>query len=162
VVSPAVGTDATVDWTLRRMIRTDLAAILEIEHASYPSPWSRSAFEHELVATWAAPVVAIEPSPAGERIVGYACCWHVADEVQLLNVAVHPARRRHGVGQALVREVLRQATVRQARAVLLEVRVANLGARRLYARLGFRPTGIRRGYYGPGQDGVLMEWRQGG
>lgn len=155
-------TDSTVGCALRRMVQTDLTAILEIERVSYPSPWSRRAFETELVTTWAAPMVAVEPGPAGERVVGYACSWHVADEVQLLNVAVHPARRRQGVGQALVCEVLRQAAARGARAVLLEVRVANLGARRLYTGLGFRPTGIRRGYYGPGQDGVLMEWRQGG
>ena len=106
--------------------------------------------------------MALEATPTGERVVGYACAWYVADEVQLLNVAVHPDRRRRGIGEALVRRVLADAAAHRARAVFLEVRVANLGARRLYARLGFRATGMRRGYYGPGQDGVLMEWRLGG
>jgi ribosomal-protein-alanine N-acetyltransferase len=104
-------------------------------------------------------MVAVEAVPGGERLVGYACTWYVADEVQLLNVAVHPAHRRRGIGETLVRSVQSQAAAHQARAVLLEVRMANLPARRLYAQLGFRTTGIRRAYYGPGQDGVVMEWR---
>ena len=160
-MSGTAGADATAPFTLRRMARRDLAEILEIERVSFPSPWSRASFERELTAAWALPAVAMEAMPFGERLVGYACAWNVADEVQLLTVAVHPARRRHGVGEALVRLVQEEALARQARAVLLEVRVANVPARRLYTRLGFRATGLRRGYYGPGQDGVLMEWRRG-
>jgi len=159
VSDPAADVRAPV--ALRRMAERDLVEILEIERASFPSPWSRASFERELAAAWALPAVAVEETLAGERLVGYACAWNVADEVQLLTVAVHPARRRRGVGEALVRLVQQEAVARQARAVLLEVRVANVPARRLYARLGFRPTGLRRGYYGPGQDGVLMEWRRG-
>ena len=146
--------------TLRRMASSDLPAILDIERVSFPSPWSLVSFERELVTAWAVPMVAVEPSPGGARLVGYACAWNVADEVQLLNVAVHPARRRSGIGEALVRAVQEHATARGARGVILEVRVANVGARRLYARLGFRMTALRRGYYGAGQDGMLMEWRQ--
>jgi ribosomal-protein-alanine N-acetyltransferase len=141
------------------MARTDLPAVLEIERASFPNPWSLEGFARELGTAWAEPLVAIEATARGERLVGYACAWYVADEVQLLSVAVHPAHRRRGIGETLVRSVQRHATARQARAVVLEVRVANLPARRLYAQLGFRTTSLRRGYYGPGQDGVLMEWR---
>jgi ribosomal-protein-alanine N-acetyltransferase len=145
--------------TLRRMRQRDVATVVEIERVSFPSPWSRASFERELGTAWAVPMVAVEEAPGGERLVGYVCTWYVADEVQLLNVAVDPARRRRGIGEALVRHVLGEAAACRARAVLLEVRVANLPARRLYGQLGFRTTGLRRGYYGPGQDGVLMEWR---
>jgi ribosomal-protein-alanine N-acetyltransferase len=145
---------------LRRMVRGDLPAILAIERVSFPHPWSEASFETELQTVWSVPVVAVEPTPGGECVVGYACTWHVADEVQLLNVAVHPARRGRGVGETLLRHVLGQAASRGA-GVVLEVRMANLAARRLYGRLGFRARGLRRSYYGPGQDGMLMEWRQG-
>lgn len=142
------------------MTAADVPQIVEIERVSFPSPWSAGSFERELATAWAVPVVAVEPVPAGERLVGYACAWNVADEVQLLNVAVHPARRRSGIGERLVRWVQEHAVARGARAVVLEVRLANAPARRLYARLGFRMTALRRGYYGAGQDGMLMEWRQ--
>ena len=45
------------------------------------------------------------------------------------------------------------------RVVYLEVRAGNVSARRLYRRLGFRDLGVRRGYYGPGQDAIVMELR---
>lgn len=149
----------TLRCTLRRMAPYDLPAVLEIERVSFPSPWSLVSFEREMMTAWAVPTVAVEPAPEGDRLVGYACAWNVADEVQLLNVAVHPARRRSGIGEALVRGVQEHAVARGARGVVLEVRVANLPARRLYARLGFRMTALRRAYYGAGQDGMLMEWR---
>jgi ribosomal protein S18 acetylase RimI-like enzyme len=43
--------------------------------------------------------------------------------------------------------------------MFLEVRAGNLAARRLYRGLGFRDLGVRRGYYGPGQDAIVMELR---
>lgn len=43
--------------------------------------------------------------------------------------------------------------------MFLEVRAGNLAARRLYRHLGFRDLGVRRGYYGPGQDAIVMELR---
>ena len=43
--------------------------------------------------------------------------------------------------------------------MFLEVRAGNVAARRLYRQLGFRDLGVRRGYYGPGQDAIVMELR---
>ena len=158
--SPDVGERAAL--ALRPMQEADLAAVLEIEASAFPTPWSRRAFETELRTAWSIATVAVEAAATPRpRVIGYACAWHVADEMQLLNVAVHPARRRLGVGKILVRDVVRCAGERGVRSVLLEVRVANVPAQRLYGRLGFRGMGIRRGYYGPGQDGLLMELRLG-
>jgi len=95
-------------------------------------------------------------------VVGYACRWRVADEVHLLNVAVHPDRRGLGHGRQLVAAVTAEAAASGARVVFLEVRAGNVVARRLYRTLGFRDLGVRRGYYGPGQDAIVMELRLGG
>jgi ribosomal protein S18 acetylase RimI-like enzyme len=46
--------------------------------------------------------------------------------------------------------------------MFLEVRAGNLAARRLYRQLGFRDLGVRRGYYGPGQDAIVMELKLDG
>jgi ribosomal-protein-alanine N-acetyltransferase len=99
----------------------------------------------------------IRPGGGGETVIaGYLCRWLVADEVHILNVAVHPDRRRHGIGQLLMREALREARACAAEAVTLEVRRSNTGARRLYEGLGFEEVGVRRNYYGRGEDALIM------
>ncbi|HTD26454.1 MAG TPA: ribosomal protein S18-alanine N-acetyltransferase, partial [Candidatus Elarobacter sp.] len=95
------------------------------------------------------------------QVIGYTCRWRVTDEVHLLNVAVHPERRGLGHGRALVAAVVAEAEAARGRVVYLEVRAGNVIARRLYRQLGFKDLGVRRGYYGPGQDAIVMELRLG-
>ena len=147
---------------LRDMRREDLSAVLEIERRSFAHPWSRVFFEKELATPFARLVAAVEGDEPRPLVVGYTCRWRVTDEVHLLNVAVHPERRGLGYGRELVSAVATEAAVVRARAVFLEVRAGNVVARRLYRRLGFRDLGVRRGYYGPGQDAIVMELRLDG
>jgi ribosomal-protein-alanine acetyltransferase len=90
------------------------------------------------------------------EVLGYALFWHVADELQILNVAVAPQDRRRGVGAALVRDVVDYARHHAASRILLEVRASNEAARALYARLGFEPFHVRPRYYDDGEDAVEM------
>jgi ribosomal-protein-alanine N-acetyltransferase len=151
-----------VRMALRDMRRDDLAAVLEIERRSFAQPWSRAFFEKELATPFARLMVAEEESLVRPRIVGYTCRWRVTDEVHLLNVAVHPERRGLGYGRELVARVAEEARAASARVVFLEVRAGNVIARRLYRQLGFKDLGVRRAYYGPGQDAIVMELRLGG
>ena len=146
---------------LRDMRLEDLPAVLEIERRSFAQPWSRTFFEKELATPFARLVVAVEESPAS-GIVGYTCRWRVSDEVHLLNVAVHPEHRGAGHGRQLVSAVVSEAREAGDSVIFLEVRAGNLVARRLYRQLGFRDRGVRRGYYGPGQDAIVMELRLDG
>ncbi|MFN8543078.1 MAG: ribosomal protein S18-alanine N-acetyltransferase [Candidatus Binatia bacterium] len=143
---------------LREMRREDLPAVLEIERRAFQQPWSRSFFEKELTTVFARLVVAVEEGPPA-AIVGYTCRWRVTDEVHLLNVAVHPAARGQGLGRMLVDAVVDEGRSARARVVFLEVRAGNVAARRLYRHMGFLEIGVRRGYYGPGQDAIVMELR---
>jgi ribosomal-protein-alanine N-acetyltransferase len=146
---------------LRDMRREDLPAVLDIERRSFAQPWSRAFFEKELATPFARLVVAVEGGGPRPQVVGYTCRWRVTDEVHLLNVAVHPERRGLGHGRELVAAVVAESEVARARVVYLEVRAGNVVARRLYRQLGFRDLGVRRGYYGPGQDAIVMELRLG-
>jgi len=141
------------------MRREDLPAVLEIERRAFTQPWSRAFFERELATPFARLTVAMDESESRAQLVGYSCRWRVTDEVHLLNVAVHPARRGGGIGRTLVEAVIGEARDVRARTMFLEVRAGNVAARRLYRRLGFRDLGVRRGYYGPGQDAIVMELR---
>ena len=61
-----------------------------------------------------------------------------------------------GLGARLLTELLRAATAFECDEVLLEVRVDNARAQRLYERFGFEPIGFRRGYYQPGNVDALV------
>jgi ribosomal-protein-alanine N-acetyltransferase len=87
---------------------------------------------------------------------GLAILRIVADEVELLRIGVAPSARRAGVGRALLEQGLAWAGRRHAAQVHLEVERDNIAARALYARLGFREVGMRRGYFGPGRDALLF------
>ena len=146
---------------LRDMRREDLPAVLDIERRSFAQPWSRAFFEKELATPFARLVVVVEGAVPRPQVIGYTCRWRVTDEVHLLNVAVHPERRGLGHGRALVAGVVGEAEAARERVVYLEVRAGNVIARRLYRQLGFKDLGVRRGYYGPGQDAIVMELRLG-
>lgn len=92
----------------------------------------------------------------GAQVVGYAGARWAGEVGDVMTVAVHPARRRRGTGGLLVASLLAEAAARHIYELTLEVRDGNAAAVALYAGHGFVAVGRRRGYYGPGVDGLLM------
>jgi ribosomal-protein-alanine N-acetyltransferase len=135
----------------------DLEEVLEIERSSYPNPWSREQFLEELALPFSRTIVARTHSGACDRVVGYVCRWLAAGEVHVLNLTVHSSWRRLGIGQRLAELVLAEGRSAEAGSAFLEVRRQNLAAIRLYEKLGFVRIGSRRGYYGPGEDALVLE-----
>ena len=89
-------------------------------------------------------------------LLGYGGISLVADEAEIITVAVSPACRRQGIARALMEHMLRLAADVRA-TVYLEVRASNTPARELYRTLGFTETGVRKNYYtSPREDAVLM------
>jgi ribosomal-protein-alanine N-acetyltransferase len=80
---------------------------------------------------------------------GFAMGRAVADEAELLTLAVDPAWRRQGVGRRLVAAFLAEARARQATRAFLEVVPDNHAAIALYLQSGFASSGRRKGYYHP-------------
>lgn len=140
---------------LEPMRRRDLGAVMRIERASYPRPWTENIFRNEL-----------EMTARGERcylvarrereLVGYAGMMYVLDEAHVTNVAVSGDERRGGVGSRLLVELLHDARRRGCTGVTLEVRVSNTAAQALYARAGFTEAGTRRNYYENTEDAIVM------
>ena len=85
---------------------------------------------------------------------GVILCRVAGGEMEVLTVGVAPAARRRGVAQRLIAAAMPVARDLGAEAVFLEVAVDNPGAIALYERLGFAPSGLRKGYYDRGADGV--------
>lgn len=84
---------------------------------------------------------------AENRIAGFACGRMVADEAEILNLAIRPELRNRGIGKALVGKLLHTFTLQGVAHVFLEVRKSNITAIAFYHRLGFRQVGERPGYY---------------
>lgn len=91
---------------------------------------------------------------ADDDAVGALSWLRVADELHLLSVVVAHGARGQGVGATLVQAGAALGRERGAAVFLLEVRKKNVGARRLYERLGFFPHGARRAYYPDGDDAI--------
>ena len=142
--------------TLRKLELSDLDAIDRIERASYPAPWSRSMFVSELAKPSSLSLAAIADN--GD-LVGYLVLSRYVDAWHVMNVAVDPAWRRHGIAASLLGRLLADTSGDAERGHTLEVRVSNLAAIRLYERFGFRSRGIRRGYYTDNREDALVMWR---
>ena len=88
--------------------------------------------------------------------VAFLLAWAVADELHLIHIATHPDDRRKGAASTLMRTLIEYAVEHRSRLVLLEVRRTNRPAIRLYRSLGFSAIGVRRRYYGDGEDAIEM------
>jgi ribosomal-protein-alanine N-acetyltransferase len=89
-------------------------------------------------------------------IVAYGGFWLLLDEAHIATIASHPDWRGCGLGQWLMLALLDAAMARGAASSTLEVRAGNLPARRLYEKLGYEVTGVRKRYYRDGEDGLIM------
>jgi ribosomal-protein-alanine N-acetyltransferase len=133
----------------------DLGAIMEIDQASFSSPWTREMYEEELRNDRSFIFVARR---AGCPVAGYCSFWVIVDEIHVNNIAVRPEWRRHGIGRALVEHLLAEGRRRRCRAATLEVRRSNGAALRLYEGVGFTQRGVRRRYYRDPDDDALVLW----
>lgn len=80
----------------------------------------------------------------------------IADEAELLTLAIAPQARRMGYGRALALGFAETARSRGASHFFLEVSATNIAAQALYRDLGWVVAGRRRGYYGAGIDALVM------
>jgi ribosomal-protein-alanine N-acetyltransferase len=121
----------------------DAAAIASLHARSFRRGWSEQEIERLLVDK----NVLCHRALAGRNHAGFILSRRVADEAEILSVAVAPAWRGRGLAASLLNLHLRRLAGLGARAVYLEVGEQNAPARRLYARAGFAEVGRRQGYY---------------
>jgi ribosomal-protein-alanine N-acetyltransferase len=141
--------------TIKPMHVEDIGSVLEIEQMSFPTPWPRDAYLHELKDNrLACYLVAREFN----RIIGYAGMWVILDEAHVTTIAVDPVHRRRRIGERLLVALIDEAMRRGARWVTLEVRKSNLGAQSLYRKYGFKDIGIRKGYYSDNREDAIVMW----
>lgn len=122
--------------------------MLDIETVSFPAPWSRVSFEGELSEkTSRSLVIKKGQREKPDRVIAYLCFRLLVDVMHIMNLAVDPAYRRHGVATFLLGYGLRLAKGYGAKKAFLEVRASNHAAIKLYRKMGFCEAGRRRKYY---------------
>jgi [ribosomal protein S18]-alanine N-acetyltransferase len=146
-----------VTHDVRRLQLRDLGSIEEIERSSYPTPWSRSMFAGELTKASSICLGAFDRET--EALLGYLIISRYVDAWHVMNVAVAPEHRRHGIASELLERLFEITAADGRRGYTLEVRVSNESAIKLYEQAGFRPRGIRRGYYTDNREDALIMWR---
>jgi len=136
---------------LRRGGLDDLDEVMRIMNAAFQScfgeAWTRSQCAGILPMHGVSLTLAEQ---AGEPV-GFSLVRAVADEAELLLLAVDPAEQRRGIGQALLDDFIAGALAGGGHRLHLEVRDGN-PAVELYHASGFAPSGRRRNYY-HGPDG---------
>lgn len=144
--------------SLGRLRWWHLEQVLALEATLFgPDPWTAGTFWSELGQVDTRHyVAALLPD---EQVVGYAGLCDYPDEAFVQTLAVDPAHQRTGVGARLLGALLAEAERRRQGVVSLEVRADGLPAQRLYARHGFRQSGVRRGYYAGGVDALVLTRR---
>jgi len=150
---------------LERMRWWHVAELLPVEQALFaPEPWSARLFWSELGQLDTRHyLVALPGEPlAGSGVLGYAGLCDYPDEALVQTLAVAPGAQGQGLGARLLTALLDEAERRGQRTVRLEVRADNDAAQRLYLRHGFVRTGVRRGYYAGGVDGLVLTRRSVG
>ena len=127
--------------------------ILEIENLSFSSPWSFDDFKIEMEK----PITRLWALLIDHTLNGYICFWLLNQEIHITNLAVHPAKRGHRLGQFILAKIMERYVREGLIQIRLEVRPSNLAAKRLYARMGFHEIGISPRYYkDKNEDAVIM------
>lgn len=136
-----------MDFTVRRLTAADLAAVADIQQRSPEAAhWDPADYlEHH-------GVVAI----CNGRVVGFLIMRRLTEgEYEILNVAIAPEYRRHGVAKHLISEQV----LLLSGEIFLEVRESNSAARNLYKYLGFQEVAVRPRYYDhPPESAIVMKF----
>ncbi len=140
--------------TIRGFRQADVPAATRIlGQAPEAANWAEESYREAL--TWHGVMAFV--SEVDEKVTGLILGRRVADEGEILNLAVLPPARRRGEGGALLKAALEEFRSRGVSRVFLEVRESNMTAITFYTKHGFDKAGRRGGYYrNPDEAAIVM------
>ena len=143
----------TEEVNIRAVNQDDIERVSMLEQASFNDPYP-SYFLSELARDNPETFLVLT---LNNEIVGYGVVDRWEDHDHLISIAVRPDSRRKGLGEALLVELEKRLS--NERPLRLEVRQSNFPAIQLYLKRGFTKTGLAEGYYGDGENAIIMEKR---
>lgn len=141
------------DFAIRQSHREDAGALEALEsRCEGAAKWGESGYQ-DVGANGITGWVALR----GSALLGFALIRPVADEMEILNLAVDPGARRQGIAHRLIARAIEEVRRAGIKRVYLEVRESNSGARAFYSSVGFAEQGRRKSYYSqPVEDALVL------
>lgn len=139
----------------REMKEEDLLQVAAIEQQVFSRPWTKQDFLDSLRMQDTKYLIA-ELADTWE-IIGYCGFYQSFEEAEIVNVAVKSSCRRQGAANRMLRCLIETGKGQGVRTFVLEVRVSNKAAIRLYEQNGFEMAGRRKDFYtDPKEDAYIM------
>jgi ribosomal-protein-alanine N-acetyltransferase len=170
-----------VAYLLRPMKPADIGQVTAIDRSSFSLPWSPLTYLYEINENRNAQMAVLEgpthlsshtmsigrllmdrlsgktPAPT---IVALGGLWLHGSEAHISTIASHPNFRRRGFGELMLIGLLVRSMSLRADHAVLEVRIGNLAAQRLYQKYEFSAVGSYPRYYRDNnEDALFMEVR---
>lgn len=155
--------------TLRHMRVQDVSQVMAIDEEAFNPPWPERSYRFEInesQITYMATLEKFEQRPVqglrrifktlrGDEklmeeqsvVVGYGGIWKISDEAHINTIASHPDYRGKKYGEIVLAGLIRRAIQLGAAYIVLEVRVSNFIAQKLYRKYGFDIFGVKADYY---------------
>lgn len=125
----------------------DLSRLAEIHATSFNKAWGEDEIDRLASMPGVALWIAKERGRGKAGAMGFALIRNSGQEAEIITIATDPARRRYGVGRALMEHTIRELHRDRVQQLFLEVDASNLAAISLYKSLGFKQVATRKAYY---------------
>ncbi|ADU62572.1 MAG: ribosomal protein S18-alanine N-acetyltransferase [Pseudodesulfovibrio sp.] len=131
---------------------SDMEELIELERLCFAYHWTREQFAMGLERG----VYKILGVRSQGLLAGYIAFSLIEDEMEILNLAVHPGLRRRGLGQSLLAGAFDICTGKGIAKSFLDVKVSNTAAIDLYRKFGYEQIGVRKRYYPDTKEDALL------
>ena len=144
-----------------RTFRTEDGPFIEAILRASPeaAQWSREALSDFLTSNAGAGAHILVAESSG-KVTGFLMALQVAEEAEILNVAVIPEQRRSGQATALLGETIKELNPGGVKTLFLEVRESNHAAIAFYRANGFATGGRRPAYYREPEEAAICMMRK--
>ena len=141
----------------RNLTLMDAMEIFALEKEIFTKEsWSLAQVKEEIGGSRRLYICAEVSDGEATRIVGYGGVAISDESADIHTIAVIKEYRRQGIAKRLMARLERWAKENGAQKILLEMRVGNSEAKPLYESLGYREISVRKDYYAPGMDAIVM------
>lgn len=142
----------SMDNQVVRLGADDVGDLMALEGLCFDYRWTREQFLLGL-EKGAYRVLGIRRDGA---LVAYVAFSIIQDEMEILNLAVHPGFRRQGLGERLMEASFRVCIDENVRKSFLDVKISNEPALGLYRKFGYKKIGVRKKYYPDTREDALL------